>query len=373
MTVKPELRGSLDKAEYLEGDIATVTLTENIPGPTIKLIYDARDNFGRDWTVKSQSTDGAVLMSPPLTTAGDLLVTAKVTRTFDGATATTILHAVVKTIPVVTRVGVSMSDEDHPDVDSGPEGGLSGVGVNWLSAHCYNTGDVAESAVYKVESVQFSDSALWSASGRADVSRIRTSLSTILANRPELKRIEYSWGNEVDRHVTDFSLFEQNVHDIGAMIDAAFGEKVMMGVSFTGNCFRLPLSGPPFKIEPFKAMIRRELARPDRFVAANLYPQGRDDTPEATKTPTSLFVDPVLNTLAALGVKNFACWEIGTPLSPNYDRPAYMKEARDATLAVAKRLGITVLAFDYWDQDIGIDNRLFHDWPKTAQAFTRFP
>lgn len=372
--VTPELKGTLDAGEYAVGQTATLTLYENVPKPAMRLAYEVADDADTAWQQVSQSSDGAVFTGT-LAKPGPVTVTARMTRAWDGAVSTAVMTAQVKqpTPPppqTTTKMGVSMSDESHPDQDSGSVGGLSGAGVDWRSAHGYNRGDIDDSKRYAVETVQWSDSAVWNAGGRANLTAIRASLSSVITARPELERIEYSWGNEVDRHVTDYALFEQNCHDIGLLIDAQFGDKVMFGVSFTGNCFRLPLKGTK-KVEPFKPVIRNVCSGPDRFVAANLYPQGRDDAPNATKTPCKDFVDPVLDTLAALGVRNFACWEIGTPISPNYDRPAYMAEIRDYTLDYAKGLGMTVLAMDYWDQDIGIDNRLFHDWPKTAVAWTK--
>jgi hypothetical protein len=77
-------------------------------------------------------------------------------------------------------------------------------------------------------------------------------------------------------------------------------------------------------------------------------------------------IDVWIDLAVQFGIKLVSVWEIGTPLSPNYDRAAlvqkWVKRFRDYALS----RGITPRDFIWWDNDIGIDNRFYTDGSRDA-------
>jgi hypothetical protein len=363
MTVSPELKATLDPGTPTVGQPFRVTQYENVPGVNIVLIHSCTAKVGSTdvpMALISQDSDKAVFegTSP---VAGDLVVTCNLHRKWDNSDAPTV--TLKATIPAPPKPkpswGVSMSNNKHPETD----------GVNFTSVHGYNLDeDVDQAVAFQPLKAMYTDDVTFTTGSRLDVARLKSRLQAAMAKLPTVDEWIQSWGNEVDRHVSAsaVALFESNFVTFAQMCESL---GVVPSVSFTGNCFRLPLSGTK-KFQPFEGFAQRQLSGPDRVLWANLYPPGRDDSPHPTASDPASYIDPVLEWCARIGIKRFGSAERGTPLSTLYSRPEYMQEARDYTTKKCAELGMEHVADLYWDQNIGIDNRLSTDWPKTALAWT---
>jgi hypothetical protein len=277
-------------------------------------------------------------------------------------------------------IGVSVSDEDHGFYP-------------WGAAHCYNKGDVDNSQLNPTQAaaktpkvspvgakaVCFSDSARWttSALSAATVEGIRSDLIALRAKYPSMV-IRYSWGNEVDRKVSNdagIATYVNNVKLLRQMINGLNDPNITLWSSFTKGVF-----DPKATWIPTKAAQWAGIKSWVHGIAANLYPPSRDDAvltaDKVSRYPD--FCDLAIKQAADWGVM-FAVWETGHPVfnfptnpAPYRNRPEYIKGLRDYVKSKCATQNVVLTEFCYWDQQLAgsgaPDNRLFHDAPLTANA-----
>jgi hypothetical protein len=343
MTVKPEIAGTLSPSSPKVGDVLTATFTENVPGETIKLEWACSDNQGGTWEKASQDSSGAVFRRT-LDKPGALAVTATLVRTFDKAAATTTLQTNVAAPPPppsAMLVGWSMSNQPHP--------GVCGV------ARAYDPGSSdVDTAVntHKVKRIALSSDDD-TTSGATVVSRIQG----VLRKYPDLE-VDYAHNNEFDRqdhrgsssnNYADLMRWAAEHKVIQDAIHAAFpadGSKGKVKTAIDGTSYAardLGITGRALD------ELKRIGALPD-VLAASMYPAGRKKTPP-TESPMADHIDLWVDFAVKYGIKYVSCWEIGTGVSTNYDRPTlvakWVKRLRDYSASK----GIVARDFIYWDQE----------------------
>jgi hypothetical protein len=341
----PTITGSLDKSAYKGGELMTLSLSTNLTAKHDWQVSDSKANWSQVSGGLQDTTAKFTATAPSADYSGS--VSFKVHRIWDNISSGTGSATYSVSVPVTTSktlFGVSMSDEDH---------GLS----HWDAAHCYNLGDVdtSQRPPITAKAVCLSDSNRWT-TGTPNVSGIVSDLKALRQKYPQLI-IRYSWGNEVDRKQSG-TAYLKNLAVVSKAVRDLNDPLTTIWTSFTGNVFR-----DSAQINEFDG-----IGQYVDGIAANNYPPGRQKTP-AEPTPYADYVDPVLNKVKQWGVKKYACWETGIPISSKFDRPTYMKGLRDYVVSKFSAAGIQVTEMCYWDQNIGIDNRLYHDAPKTAQAW----
>lgn len=82
MAVTPVLNGQVDTDEPVVGEELAITLTENVPGETIKLEYGVSDNQGNEWVRTRLDANGATYTTVPAT-QGELIIVSTLMRTYD--------------------------------------------------------------------------------------------------------------------------------------------------------------------------------------------------------------------------------------------------------------------------------------------------
>lgn len=358
--ITPTLNVVVDKSEYQPGETITLTATGN---HNKKRTYKFEPDLGFTLVSSDAYSDVFTATAPDGGGEFDIKVTAN--RTWTNTDYSDTVHVSVATPSVPSsrpRMGVSMSDEDH---------GLP----HWDAAHCYNLGDVDTSQRNPItaESVQLSDINRWTVTGTVNAAGVKSDLQNLRNKYPDLI-IRYSWGNEVDRHVSKSQIanYVKNLKAIRTVIDSLNDDKITLWTSFTKGVFA-NASWIGSGIDDWVGI--KDVVD---GIAVNQYPPSREKNVNSP-TPYAQYVDESMEKIAAWGVKLFAAWEWGHPIinnsggqAPYRNRPEYAKGYRDYVIAKAEELGLTVTELDYWDQDIGIDNRLFHDAPKTAQAWVTF-
>jgi hypothetical protein len=96
-TATPQITLSLDAATYSPGATATLRVSEHIQGART---FTVRDSSGAVWT--KQSDNGTTVVYTATTTANDGVVSVKMTRTRDAATANSSVSYTVNPTPQVT-------------------------------------------------------------------------------------------------------------------------------------------------------------------------------------------------------------------------------------------------------------------------------
>jgi hypothetical protein len=246
-------------------------------------------------------------------------------------------------------VGWSMSKNPHP--------GVCGV------SRVYDPADLGEIDkavnVHKVKRI-----ALTSKDDTKSASTVVSRLKTLVARYPGIQW-DYAHENEVDR--TD----HRGGSDADILAWCAEHKAIQTAVhaAFPLSVVKMAIDGTSWGVHEGRTIkflneLKRIGALPD-VLAGSAYPAGRKKSPP-TESPMADHIDVWIDLAVQFGIKLVSVWEIGTPLSPNYDRAAlvqkWVKRFRDYALS----RGITPRDFIWWDNDIGIDNRFYTDGSRDA-------
>lgn len=342
MAKTPTLTLTLDKPGYDAGDTMTLRATENIG--TLRT-FAVTDSTGTAWT---QAADDGTTATFTATAAKSGAVTVKMNRPSDVADVAAVTMPYTVTVVVEPPssemlIGWSMSPNPHP--------GVCGV------ARCYDTsGSDLSTAVntHKVKRL-----ALSSKDDTKSASTVVSRLRSVRSQFPDVE-IDYAHENEVDRSdhrggsTSDINAWCAEHKAIQDAIHAEWPDgEVKTAIDGTSWSAR---QGNTIK---FLNELERIGALPD-VLAASMYPAGRKKSPPE-ESPMSDHIDLWVDFAQQFGIEYVSCWEIGTPLSSNYDRPAlvtkWVKRLRD----YAESKGIKPRDFLWWDQSIGVDNRFSTD------------
>jgi hypothetical protein len=193
-----------------------------------------------------------------------------------------------------------------------------------------------------------------------DPAEVKRRVQAVLAAYPGLL-IDFAHHNEVDRHrAGDIDRWAAETKAIQAALAGLPG--VTMTADFTAFNVRNGTS------EKFMVALEK-IGVVLRLLVFSMYPAGRDDNP-ATETDMAKHIDALVDFAVKHGVKQVGCWEIGTPLSPNYDRPTLVRKWPLRLVSYCNSKGVVPVCMAYWDSTktdgTGPDNRFAADGSTTT-------
>lgn len=263
--------------------------------------------------------------------------------------------------------GWSMSDNPHPG-ECGVTRIYDVTATTKVNGKNVNAIDQAVN-VHKVKRIT-----LTSQDDTKNPATVVSRIKSVLARHPNLE-IDYAHENEVDREdhrggsdadIKAWCAEHKAIQDAIHKEFPADGSKGKVKTAFDGTSW----SNREGRTIKFMNELKRIGALPD-VLGASWYPAGRKKTPPI-ESPMADHIDLWFEMAAGFGIKFVSCWEIGTPISINYDRAGlvtkWVKRGRD----MANVTGTVFRDFIWWDQNIGIDNRLAADGSTTtAQGRTQ--
>lgn len=205
------------------------------------------------------------------------------------------------------------------------------------------------------------------ASSRDDTKNPATVVSRIkatFARFPQIDEIDYFHENEADRtdhrggSDADMTAWANECKAIFTAIKAErwpAGKTVRTGVDMT----KFGTQGG--RSQKMMQKLKDIGALPDVY-GSSMYGGGREKSP-AVKDDPRTHIGICIDVAVQFGIKLVSCLEIACPLSPNYDRAAYVATWAPWAAAYAKSKGIQLRHFDYWNgaKAGDVDNRFSAD------------
>lgn len=341
----PAIQLSMDAPDYDPGEEMRLTITENLSARHTFAVTDPATT----WTpvVGSETADTIVYRADA--PADDSVVTARMTRTWDGRTATAEFGYIVND-PAQPPTGIALPGRSASSNDHGPLTQCDIVRV-------YNFGAVdGELSTSGATALMVSDEG-----GVQTASALDRALGSLSAKHPDTL-VWYMPDNEIT--AAQLTQSQANAHtaklaSMRPVVDKYPNARLSIDITAYGV-----RQGRHNILEPCKQYLHG--------LVSSCYNPGRDRSPPVWD-PYPGYLDPVLDVVTAWGLPAFGCGEFGNPVDPRDPgkRPAYAKGAVQFMQDGCDARGLDFVGFCWWDNQKsgGPNNRLSADNPLTAQAW----
>lgn len=246
-------------------------------------------------------------------------------------------------------LGTSMSDNPHPG--------------NWGTARCYDATAGRVDVAVNTHHARRID--LTHRDDTKNPATVVSRIQALLTRYPSVAEVDNAHENEVDRK--DHRGGSQASIDAWASEHAAIQRavhaqwpdgKVKTAVDFIRDQIENGTAGASYKM---LVALQKLNALPD-VLAFSAYPKQRVVGTSPPQDPHS-HIGVGVDLAAQFGIEWVSVWEIGTPLSNRYNRPAYVGAWAPYFRDYAESKGVKPRSFDYWDQQKAgdVDNRFAAD------------